>query len=288
MKKAIGVALLLFVASVAAAADTNPPGWSAKYWASTNGVTAELSVKKHSDSYMIYTNRVSTGVLTKNVDQDAVTAFRAAQNKPVTVLMYLTPEGFLAPVNPNLQWKMPVLVPAATNATLGTADNPWPEGYFGSNSVHVGSEKLSASDVQRAKSIGKSKILKKVNGNVSVTDTDWTIISPISLDFNARGGEKVIISLIASSKVTAGETLVFSFFLDGVNLVSTTSGALVANASEDIVPVTATFITDDPFEAGAHTLDLRAKVTGGTGTIYASQTTAPLVVTLIEVQGDLE
>jgi len=107
MKKWIGIALLLMV-STSFSAETNPPTWSAKYWASTNGFTGSLSVKpSFSDSYMIYTNGISTGVLTKDIDQDAVAAFKNSQNKPVSVLMLITPSGDLIPAHTNRVWKLP-------------------------------------------------------------------------------------------------------------------------------------------------------------------------------------
>lgn len=105
MKRIFTVVLILIgTISMLQGAETNAPGWAAKYWAITNGFTGKLSVKRYEDSYMIYTNKVSTGILTKDVNQDAVHNCKVTCVMPVMLMMYLTPEGDLIPASTNVTW----------------------------------------------------------------------------------------------------------------------------------------------------------------------------------------
>ena len=60
--------------------ETNPPAWTAKYWASINAESDDrIRIDMSGNTHLIYVNGESSGVLTSDVDQNAVTSFRGTK-----------------------------------------------------------------------------------------------------------------------------------------------------------------------------------------------------------------
>jgi hypothetical protein len=72
------------------------------------------------------------------------------------------------------------VIPPASASSFGTAADPWPEGYFDSNSVHIGDEVLSATDVGSAKA--KAKFTSR--GGLPSWDIDGATNFVIDSSFN--------------------------------------------------------------------------------------------------------
>ena len=176
--------------------------------------------------------------------------------------------------------------PPVTNLHMGTTNNPIQELVVSANSLTIGNQKMSQSDVARSKGIGKTKTLKRVSGNLTATNTAWTVLPGMSATFTPETDMKVQMLVSAFGRVTGGETLRLTVFIDGSNAGA--SGGISATRDAQIGNLGFSVLTPSVLTAGVpHTIDLRARVTGGSGTIYASGSDVPLIVSLMAIYGNL-
>lgn len=132
--------------------------------------------------------------------------------------------------------------------------------------------------------IGRTKILTKMDDNVSVTNTAWEVISGMSVTFNADGGERILILVNVYGNAPSGGQIRLSLFLDDDNIVG--NGGLSGTDATAISCLNIAGITA-VLDPGQHTIDLRTKVSNGTGTILAKASThLPLIMTLMSIAGE--
>lgn len=131
--------------------------------------------------------------------------------------------------------------------------------------------------------IGRTKILTKMDANVSVTNTAWVVIPGMSVTFNAGGGERIVIMVNVYGNAPAGGQVRLSIFLDDANIVG--NGGLSGTDATTISCLNIAGITG-VLDAGQHTIELKTKVSSGTGTILAKANThLPLIMTLMSLEG---
>lgn len=167
--------ICMLVASVTVGAETEAPAWTARYWASSNSFEGTLRVKLSGDSHLIYTNGVSTGVLTKDVNQADVTAFREGMYPVITLRLRLLPTG--------------ELIPCSTNLVLGTTNFPIKSICVSAESLHIGKEHIKINDdgvLELPQIVVRSPgLVSKGNGkwkhaDIETEDPDYGLISSVS------------------------------------------------------------------------------------------------------------
>lgn len=130
--------------------------------------------------------------------------------------------------------------------------------------------------------ISKIKQVLKTNGDVAVTATSFTEIAGTVKSIVLVGPARVQIMVNAYGMPPVGGDIRLTIFRNGVN-VAGSGGISVAEVAAkgclNMIGITGLI------PAGTHTFSIAAKVSTGTGTIYASLASIPLAMTLSIVEG---
>ena len=131
--------------------------------------------------------------------------------------------------------------------------------------------------------IGKTKQKKKTGGDLSVTSTGFTDVADVSVTTTTKANAKLSISLLAYGKAPVGQEMRLTLVLDGTNMGG--AGGLAWTEQDKVGCLNAQGLSS-ALSAGSHTVKLQAKVTSGTGTIYADATNSvPLVLSVFVIEG---
>lgn len=123
----------------------------------------------------------------------------------------------------------------------------------------------------------KTKAYCVTSNDFSVTGTTWTIIGPAMTFSNSATGD-FHISLTTSGFVTSGDQLDLTFFVDGTN-ISTNAAGILSLTSTNVTGIGIKGSTNSLISIN-HTVDVRAKVDAGTGTVYGATNSMPFVVSM--------
>jgi hypothetical protein len=130
--------------------------------------------------------------------------------------------------------------------------------------------------------VGTPSSIAKADGDVSVTATGFVLIDGSVLEITLPTPMRVLFSVIAYGKAAANEDMRLTVFLNQFNVGG--DGGLSITECEHCGCLNFVVITDE-LPTGLHRFDLRAKVSGGTGTIYASLAKVPLTMGAVCLKG---
>jgi hypothetical protein len=177
------------------------------------------------------------------------------------------------------------LLPENPESTVGTPEEPFTEGYFSSNSLHVGNQAISSSSLARFGLVGKQSYRIVVNKDYSITNTVYEAVDApvLSMTVSNDVNCSLLVLLAACGKAAAGESLSLTLYVDGVNAIPM-SIPIVYTESSVTVPLGQTVLYP-VLMAGQHTVMMYAKVSGGTGLLQGTK--APIEMAVISIEGSL-
>lgn len=133
--------------------------------------------------------------------------------------------------------------------------------------------------------LARSARLVRTAGDILVVSTTFAALgSGIGRDFRLDAAAKLWISIHAYGRAPAiPNVLRLTLFLDGANAAGAGGFSMLENAQAGSLSIS---LLSDVLAAGLHNIELRGKVTGGTGTLFANGASAPLILSAMLLEGE--
>jgi len=131
--------------------------------------------------------------------------------------------------------------------------------------------------------VGRTRRLTKADGDVTVSSTTFAAVAGMSGTINIAKSAKLLILVNAYGRASALQAIRLSIFVNGSNLAGAGGLSVVEGANAGSLSISG---LTDLLSPGAYTVELRARVTGGSGTLFASTASGVLVATVMLIGED--
>lgn len=132
--------------------------------------------------------------------------------------------------------------------------------------------------------LAQSGRVSRTGGDLSVVSTTFAALGAgFSRDFKLTASAKLWLMLHAYGRAPATDTLRLSIFVDAVNLAGGGGLSMLEDGQAGSLSISA---LTDVLAPGVHTIEVRGRVTGGTGTVFANGASTPLLLSGMVLEGD--
>jgi hypothetical protein len=118
------------------------------------------------------------------------------------------------------------------------------------------------------------------SGDISLTNTAFTGVTGATLTL-ATGNRRALASVIAAGRTSTPGNLCLDLAVDGTRVGQAFGLVFTDGDAAKDFNLGYSYLTD-ALSATGHTFTVQARVTGGTGTVYASTGVSPLVLSVVE------